>query len=111
MKEAADNRDASAEVQYGIALFNGEGVPKDEAAAARYFLKAAAVGNPIAENRLARLYAAGRGLGKNVVEAARWHILARAAGINDPWLDGILATLTPAERTRVEDNLKREVGY
>ncbi len=111
LKQAADNNDASAQVQYGIALFNGEGTTKDEAGAAKYFLKAAAVGNPVAENRLARLYASGRGIGKNVVEAARWHILARAAGVSDPWLDGILAALTPAERTRVEDSLRRQIGY
>lgn len=111
MKRAADQRDASAEVQYGIILFNGEGLPKDETAAARYFLKAAAVGNPIAENRLARLYAAGRGIGKDAVEAARWHILARAAGIKDAWLDGVLSSLTPAERTRVEELLRRQLEY
>lgn len=111
LKQAADSRDAGAQVQYAIMLFNGEGVARDETAAARYFLKAAAVGNPIAENRLARLYAAGRGIGKNVVEAARWHILARAAGVKDTWLDGMLALLTPAERSRVEDMLRRDLAF
>lgn len=111
LKQAADNRDASAQVQYAIALFNGEGVAKDETAAAKYLLRAAAVGNPIAENRLARLYATGRGLGRNVVEAARWHILARAAGLKDTWLDSVLASLTPAERTRVEELVRREMTY
>ena len=111
LKEAADNHDASAQVQYGIMLFNGEGVQKDEAAAAKYFIKAALVGNPIAENRLARLYAAGRGVNKDLVEAARWHLLARAAGVKDSWLDDMLTTLTPAERARVEDSMRRQTDY
>ena len=111
LKDAADNRDASAAVQYGIMLFNGEGVQKDEAAAAKYFIKAALVGNPIAENRLARLYAAGRGVNKDLVEAARWHLLARAAGVKDSWLDDMLTTLTPAERARVEDSMRRQTDY
>ena len=111
LKQAADEKDASAAVQYAIALFNGEGVPKDETGAARYFLLAATAGNPIAENRLARLYAAGRGVPKNAIEAARWHILARAAGIKDAWLDGVLTGLTPAERGKVEEALKRQLAF
>ena len=111
LKQAADAKDASAAVQYAIALFNGEGAPKDEAGAARYFLLAATAGNPIAANRLARLYASGRGVPKNNVEAARWHILARAAGIKDAWLDGTLNTLTPAERGKVEEILKRQLAF
>ena len=42
-----------SEVEYGIALFNGTGVAKNESAAADYFLKAAQKSNPIGQNRLA----------------------------------------------------------
>ena len=62
--------------------------------------------NPSAPDRL---FAAGRGVKKDVVEAAHWHILARAAGIKDSWLDGILATLTPAERAKVEEIVRRQM--
>ena len=48
---------------------------------------------------------------KSLVEAARWHILARAAGIQDSWLDGVLVSLSPADRTRVEDMVRRQMAY
>ena len=81
MKRAADEHIAAAEVEYGIMLFNGEGQAKDEAAAARYFLRAATRNNPVAMNRMARLYAAGRGVPKNIIESMKWHILARTVGL------------------------------
>ncbi|MGI3899448.1 MAG: tetratricopeptide repeat protein [Janthinobacterium lividum] len=109
-KSAADARHPAAQLDYAIMLFNGEGIPKDEAGAARYFRMAAFEGNPVAANRLARLYAAGRGLPKNGVEAAHWHLLARAAGVSDPWLDGILASLTPADKAKVEDQLHKSLS-
>ena len=44
-------------------------------------------------NRLARLYAAGLGVTPDPVEAAKWHIRARQAGISDLWLDGFVESL------------------
>ena len=49
------NGSSVGEVEYAILLFNGDGVPANEAQAARYFRRAAAKGNAIAQNRLARL--------------------------------------------------------
>ena len=109
-KSAADRGDPAAQVDYAIMAFNGEGIPKDEAEAARYFKMAAFGGNPVAANRLARLYAAGRGVDKNAIEAARWHLLARAAGVGDVWLDGVLTSLTPADRAKVESELRRTLA-
>ena len=83
-------------------LFNGIGVAKDETAAGKLFLKAASHDNPVAQNRVARILAVGRGLPKDPVEAMKWHILARAAGIKDSWLDGELAKLTPKEKDAVQ---------
>ncbi len=54
--------------------------------------------------------AAGRGVSKDLVEAARWHVMARAAGIPDAWLDGQIAALTPAERVKVEEIVRRQIG-
>ena len=42
----------------------GSAFPKDETAAAKMFLKAAAHDNPVAQNRVARILAVGRGLPK-----------------------------------------------
>ena len=56
----AGNVDAM--VEFAIAQFNGDGTKKDEAAAAKLFLKAARRGSPIAQDRLARILMAGRGM-------------------------------------------------
>jgi TPR repeat protein len=56
----------------------------------------------VAQNRVARILAAGRGLPKNLVEAAKWHSLAVARGIPDPWLDNAISTLSPAEREKAQ---------
>jgi hypothetical protein len=81
----ADNIDA--EVEYGIALFNGTGVGKDEAAAARVLRRAALRGSPIAQNRLARMLATGRGTTADPVAAIKWHMIAKAGGLGDTFLD------------------------
>ncbi|MEJ0094936.1 MAG: tetratricopeptide repeat protein [Methylocella sp.] len=107
---AAKENNVAAEVEYAIMLFNGIGVPKDETAAAKLFLKAAARDNPVAQNRVARLLAAGRGLPQDKVEAMKWHLLARTAGIKDPWLDGELNKLSPKEKAEVQAALHNYVG-
>jgi TPR repeat protein len=107
---AAKENNIPAEVEYAIMLFNGIGVPKDETAAGNLFLKAAARDNPVAQNRVARLLAVGRGVPKDMVEAMKWHVLARAAGINDGWLDGELAKLTPKDKALVQTAVRQYLG-
>jgi TPR repeat protein len=83
-------------VEYAIAQFNGDGVAKDEAAAARLFLVAARRGSPIAQNRLARILMAGRGMQANASESVKWHLIAKAGGAGDADLD-IFANKQSAE--------------
>jgi TPR repeat protein len=85
-------------VEYGVMLFKGEGVAVDEARAAGLFRKAAEQGNPVAQNRLARLYANGVVVAADPVQAAKWHLLAREAGVSDFSLDLVLAKLTKEQR-------------
>jgi TPR repeat protein len=101
-RRAADNGDLAGEVEFAIRLFLGDGVTKDEARAGRYFLHAARRGNAIAQNRIARLYLAGRGMPKNLVEAAAWNLAAAAQGRPDEVLDQGTAGLNPEERKRAE---------
>lgn len=110
IKAAADNDNAAAMVEYGIMLFNGIGVEKDEAAAARLFIKAAGRNNPVAQDRAARLYVSGRGVPKDVVEGMKWHLLSRAAGLKDEWLDSEMNKLTPAQREAVEKAVRHFIG-
>ncbi len=92
-------------------LFNGVGTDKDEAAAALLFLKAASANNPIAQNRIARLLVVGRGIKPDLVEAMKWHLLAKAAGEKDPWLDQFLNKLTPDQRKDVDAAVHQFVGF
>jgi TPR repeat protein len=107
---AARNGNTAGEVEYAIALFNGEGTVKNEPMAARYFRRAAARGNAIAQNRLARLYATGRGVPRNLVEAAAWHLVASGQGLSDTWLDSTLRDLPAQDRTRAEQIAAERAG-
>jgi TPR repeat protein len=111
LKRAADGGIIAGEVEYAIMLFNGVGVDRDEAGAAKLFLKAAAKNNPIAQNRLAHLYAAGRGVPKDSVQAAAWHRFAKAGGIEDADLDALTARLSPAERAKVDQVVRRQAEF
>ena len=60
---------------------------------------AANLGNPVAQNRLAILLAAGDGVRKDLQTAAMWRALARRAGLIDPRTDQLLADISPADLT------------
>jgi len=96
LASVAGNIDAM--VEFAISQFNGQGTPKDEAAAARLFLIAARRGSPIAQDRLARILMAGRGMPADATEAVKWHIIAKAGGTSDPMLDIFADQQTPAVR-------------
>jgi TPR repeat protein len=66
------------------------------------FRLAAEQGNPVAQNRLARLYANGAAVPADPVQAAKWHLLAREAGVSDFTLDLMLAKLTPEQRAAAD---------
>lgn len=111
LKRAADGGIIAGMVEYAIMLFNGVGVEKNEAAAAKIFLHAAARNNPIAQNRLAHLYVTGRGVPRDVVEAATWNRFAKAAGLDDAELDAATANLTPEENERVNQLMRRQAAF
>jgi hypothetical protein len=92
--------------EFAIALFNGDGVPKDEKRAAEMFRQAALRGNPVAQNRYARVLSAGRGAVQNSVEACAWHTLARARTVSDPELDQVCETLAPTGKEAVTKRLE-----
>jgi hypothetical protein len=109
-RKAAAEHIVAAELDLAIALFNGEGVERDESLAASYFRRAAEANNPVAANRLARMLAAGRGVPKDIVEAMKWHILARGVGIDDAWLDTQLNGLNAQERAALAEAVRKQVG-
>jgi TPR repeat protein len=95
-----------AEVEYAIALFNGMGVPKDERASGEFLLKAARKNSAPAQSRLALIYATGRGFKADPIQAARWHMIAKAGGSNDQYLEDFVRKMKPADRTEAEEKAK-----
>jgi TPR repeat protein len=67
-----------------------------------YFKTAAEKGNPIAQNRYARCLAHGAGVEMNIVEAVKWHLIAKAAGVEDEKLDAIAKKLSRSDRVKAE---------
>src|SRR5712691_207500 len=72
-------REAEGALAYLYAT--GQGVPRDDAAAAAWYRKAAEQGDLNAANDLGALYANGRGVARDDGEAAFWYGRAAAAGI------------------------------
>ena len=101
----AGNLDAM--VEYAIAQFNGAGVEKNESAAAELFLRAARRGSPVAQDRLARILMAGRGMPANPTEALKWHIIAKAGGDHDPALDVFAAKQSQEVREAADKAAKK----
>ncbi len=58
-------------------------------------------GNAIAQDRLARILAVGRGVPANPVDATKWHLISKARGETDLPLDDFVNNL---------DTEKREAG-
>lgn len=107
LKQAADEHHLPGMIDYAISLFNGRGAAADETGAAAYLIRAAWRNAPVAQNRLARMYAAGRGVKLDLVEAMKWHVLARANGLKDNWLEDKLVHLTASQREIVEEAVRK----
>jgi TPR repeat protein len=56
------------------------------------------MGNPVAQNRLARILSAGTGVPADPVDAAKWYFLSRSVGLADDYLEKFVAGLSDDER-------------
>ena len=56
----------------------GDGVPPDDQAALKWFLRAAAQGDASAQNNLGLMYKKGRGVPQDFIRAHMWYNLAAA---------------------------------
>jgi TPR repeat protein len=66
------------------------------------FRSAAVQGLSIAQNRLAHCYQHGAGVEMNPIEAATWHLIAKAGGVEDAQLEALLAGLSRADRAKAQ---------
>jgi TPR repeat protein len=69
---------------------------------AQMFKASAERGVAPAQLRLARCYAQGVGVEKSEADAAKWYLIAKGTGLEDPALEKMLAALPAAERTRAQ---------
>lgn len=116
LRDAAEERIVPAQVELGLALVDRAiaGLPVDLSrddpafvAAAEsedategymWLQRAAMTANPLAQNRVAKLRERGLGVERDLVEASKWHILARRAGLKDDGLDRMFARLPQDQR-------------
>ena len=72
LRPLAEQGNPQAQYTLGYIYAEGEGVPKDDGEAAKWYCKAAKQGNADAQNEIGIMYAAGRGVPLALAEAAKW---------------------------------------
>jgi len=77
----------TAQLDMGIWLVNGVGGEQDYDKGFEWMRIAATRGNVVAQNKLSHLYIDALGTRPNPVEAAKWYVLSRRAGLQDAALE------------------------
>lgn len=90
----------TARLDLAIWLIDGVGGERDFEAGFEWMRLAALKGNVIAQNRLSHLYIQAIGTLGNPIEAGRWYIISRRAGLEDPDLEDFYQGLTADEQKR-----------
>jgi TPR repeat protein/serine/threonine protein kinase len=80
--EKTEKNEAIDYFNRGIAYQNGEGVPKDETEAVKWYRKAAELGLAGAQNNLGVCYQEGQGIAKDEAEAVNWYRKAAEQGLD-----------------------------
>lgn len=79
-RRAAEQGHAPAQLNLGMALYNGDGVAADKAEAAAWYRRAALQGLSAAQTRLAAMHFYGEGVSQDTIEALAWLVLAAEGG-------------------------------
>ena len=80
LKQQANQGDADAQTNLGIAYANGQGVPQDYVQAVKWFRLAADQGGAKYQYNLGLAYAKGHGVPQDYVQAVKWFRLAGDQG-------------------------------
>ncbi|MDQ0419049.1 TPR repeat protein [Peteryoungia aggregata LMG 23059] len=97
----------TAQLDIGLWLVNGYNGPRDYEAGYRWLSIAAKRGNVVAQNRIAHLYINALGTAPNPVEAAKWYVLSRRAGLTDPALEDFYLGLNEEQQKQAIDLANR----
>ena len=85
LRSKAEQGDANAQFQLGVAFDAGRGVSRDHAQAAKWYRSAADQGLAVAQNSLGTMYQHGQGLPQNYGEAMSWYLKAAAQGFGEAY--------------------------
>ena len=80
LRDAVAAGEPNAQYELAMRLFEGRGLTKDQAAAARWFERAASLGLAPAQYRLGSMYEKGIGVAADPAAAKRWYLKAAEAG-------------------------------
>jgi localization factor PodJL len=80
LTQLANAGNAKAELVVGLKYLDGDGVPVNEADAAKWLERAAEAGAPVAQYRLGTMYEHGRGVPADAAKAVHWYEIAAQAG-------------------------------
>ena len=97
----------TAQLDMGLWLVNAVGGERDYEEGFRWLGIAANRGNVVAQNRLAHLYINALGTGPDPVEAAKWYVVSRRAGLKDPMLEDFYLGLTEEQQKKAIDAANR----
>jgi len=77
----------TAQLDMGVWLVNGVGGKANLEEGFKWMKVAAYRGNVVAQNKLAHLYINALGTPQDPIEAAKWYVISRRAGLKDPELE------------------------
>lgn len=107
MLRAARSGFDTAQLDMGIWFVNGIGGERDYDEGFRWLSVAANRGNVIGQNRLAHLYINALGTSQDPIEAAKWYVLSRRAGLKDPSLEDFYLGLTDEQQKKAIEKANR----
>ncbi|WP_417715066.1 tetratricopeptide repeat protein [Rhizobium halophytocola] len=107
LRKAARAGFDTAQFDMGIWLVNGINGPRDYEKGFRWMSIGANHGNVAAQNRLAHLYIEALGTRPDPVEAAKWYVLSRRAGMKDPDLEDFYLGLTDEQQKKAIDKANK----
>lgn len=106
LRPLAEQGNAGAQNNLGIMYDNGQGVPRNDGEAAKWYRKAADQGNVGAQFSLGIMYANGRGVPKDYVNAYKWLNLSAQQGNRDAEksLRKVVRLMTQAQLAEVQNS-------
>jgi len=125
IQAGAEANNPEAQLKLGWLYDNGEGVPRDQEQAFRWWLKAAEQGQPVARYNVGLMYSSGQGVAQDYAEAGNWWrkttqpmdvlatyqlgwLVATGSGVPKDYSDARNWWITAAERGY--EVAKRELG-